>query len=202
MSRKDKKYSESEILKGIRTNNRNVLNHIYKEYYISVHKLVLKNSGNEQLAWDVFQDAILITYDKIIADRLYLTSSFKTFFISICKNLWYKYLRDQHQKEADVLQLDDLIPSDYDENELIKDHKDNILFRLFRKNLEKLSPECQELLNLLAEGYSGEEIANKTKYASVQVIYNKKAKCIKHLLEKIKSDQDYKNNFGKTDEKI
>jgi RNA polymerase sigma factor (sigma-70 family) len=200
MNENSKKYSNSEILEGIRSNKREVLNFIYSEYYSTVSKFVLKNSGNEELAWDLFQDAVMITYDKVVSGKLMLTSTFKTFFVSICKNLWYKYLRDRLQKEMNLIQIETLEAVSLDNEELQEAYEENILFRLLRKHLGKISKDCQEVLKLSLEGYSGTEIVEKTKFSSPQAVYNKKGKCIKKLMDKIKTDQEYKTNFGKNDE--
>ena len=50
---------DSEILERIRLGDEHVLDHLYQKYYRMMTKVVLSNSGTEEEAKDVYQEALL-----------------------------------------------------------------------------------------------------------------------------------------------
>ena len=54
--------------------------------------MVTQNSGDKEDAKDIFQDAMVIIYEKIRLNKLGLSSAFHTFLFSICRNLWLQEL--------------------------------------------------------------------------------------------------------------
>src|SRR5687768_17658196 len=55
-------------------------------------KLVITNSGTEEEARDVYQDALIVFWQKATSGNLVLTSKMSTYIYSICQNLWRKEL--------------------------------------------------------------------------------------------------------------
>jgi RNA polymerase sigma factor (sigma-70 family) len=202
MSKKSETYSDEEILEGIRTSDRKVLEYIYRRYFKVVKNFVINKSGSEFAAWDVFQDGIYILYDKIQSGQLELTSAFQTFFVAICKHVWTEYRRDKNNKEIVDINLGELDIFSVDENESKALKKSNLLFKLMHKYLNELSPECQKMLRLISENYTGSEIVKEMNYGSVSFVYNKRQRCFRKLLEMIKNDTEYKTNIGENNEKL
>ena len=89
------KYNEQEIIKGFQQNDRLIINDVYLKNYPTIRNYILKNSGDEVEAKDVFQEALVIIFKKIEEESFKLTSSFNTFLFSVCRNIWLKYLRDR-----------------------------------------------------------------------------------------------------------
>lgn len=202
MSKKSETYSDEEILEGIRTSDRKVLEYIYRKYFKVVKNFVITKSGSEFAAWDVFQDGIYVLYDKIQKNQLELTSAFQTFFVAICKHIWLNQLRDRNNSELVDINVGELDIFGVDENEMIALNKSNLLFRLMHKYLNELSPECQEMLRLISENYTGAEIVKEMNYSSLSFVYNKRQRCFRKLLEMIKNDTEYKTNIGENNEKL
>ncbi|MFN0012903.1 MAG: RNA polymerase sigma factor, partial [Saprospiraceae bacterium] len=67
-------------LTAVRSGDRALLRQLRDELYPFVRGLVLKNSGTEDDAKDVFQDAVMVVYDKAGQADFTLTSRFSTFF--------------------------------------------------------------------------------------------------------------------------
>ena len=65
---------------------------LYREYYPMICSYIKTNSGNDDDAADIFQDALIVLYDKVREPYFQLTCSIKTFIYSICRNLWLKKL--------------------------------------------------------------------------------------------------------------
>jgi len=55
-------------------------------------KLVVTNSGPEEEARDVTQDALVVFWQKARSGNLVLTSKISTYVYSLCQNLWRKEL--------------------------------------------------------------------------------------------------------------
>ena len=72
-------YSDEAILEGLRLRSDYIINFIYKEFFPLIRFLVTENGGAGEDAEDIFQDGIIIIYNKISLNELRLTSSFKTY---------------------------------------------------------------------------------------------------------------------------
>jgi DNA-directed RNA polymerase specialized sigma24 family protein len=55
-------------------------------------KMVMSNSGTEQEAKDIYQEALVVFWQKSTSKKLVLTSKISTYIYSICQNLWRKEL--------------------------------------------------------------------------------------------------------------
>lgn len=183
---KDKK--DQEILRGILAGDRAVIKTFYKENFVYIRGYITQNSGNKEDVEDVFQDALMILYEKLESEPLELNASLRTYFFAICKNLWKKRLR----KKSKVLTTDTVF-------EISEELDDNILQRIenqdrehiYRKYFLQLSAACQKLLSLVFEEKSMKEIAEHTGYTEGYT-RKKKFECKKHLMDRIESDPAYK----------
>ncbi len=59
--------ADSEIILGILNDSKDILNRLYKMYFPMVLQLVLNNNGNEDDAKDVFQESVIVLYNKVRA---------------------------------------------------------------------------------------------------------------------------------------
>ena len=66
------KYSDAELLNGLVTRDEKVLREYYELYYQSIRRFVLNNKGNEEDARDLFQDTLVVLYQKVGSDILLL----------------------------------------------------------------------------------------------------------------------------------
>ncbi|MGQ9620399.1 MAG: RNA polymerase sigma factor [Bacteroidales bacterium] len=77
------KLSDNDIIEGIRRQDEKVLNYLYDNYFKLVKNHVIKNKGNSDDVYDVFQDAIVLLYQKICENNFELTSELKGFFSAL-----------------------------------------------------------------------------------------------------------------------
>ena len=84
--------NDSEVLSRIASGDESALEFLYKKYYRMMTKLVISNSGTEEEARDVYQDALIVFWEKARKGDLVMTSKISTFIYSICLNLWRKEL--------------------------------------------------------------------------------------------------------------
>ncbi|GAB3893706.1 hypothetical protein GCM10028803_08090 [Larkinella knui] len=86
---------DDSLIELLRTGDTSAYEWVYKKYYPSIARFVQRNKGNEGDAEDIFQESVLLIYQKITAPDFRLTSTLKTFLFSIARNLWLKKLRDE-----------------------------------------------------------------------------------------------------------
>ena len=189
------KFSTERILAGIVENDRIVIQYVYDKYFLSIKSYVVKHGGDENDAWDVFQDSLMVVYEQAQSGDLILKNTFITYFYSVCKYKWLKNLRDsspnQHEEfeyktETElygynkyVVQLDEAL----EQEERV---------RLYQENFLKLSKECQKLFKLLAQGLTTNEITEELNYKSTGFTYKKRRLCKEQLLKRIKENNDNK----------
>ena len=61
-------YSTEEIIRGIARQKDRVITYVYTTCYPDIRKLILSNRGNDHDVEDIFQDGMLIMYQKITED--------------------------------------------------------------------------------------------------------------------------------------
>lgn len=179
-------YSNEEIVKGIYERRNNVLLFLYDEYFKLIRSYILRNNGTEEEAEDVFQDTILIVYEKIKSDKLKLSSSFATYFYAICRNLWLQRLQllQRTQSEDQATDSWNEIPSpeeymDYEEE------------KLFQVHFRKLDKDCQHVLTSYFERKPFRTIADELQF-SPNYIKKLKFKCKEKLYKSIINDPVYR----------
>jgi DNA-directed RNA polymerase specialized sigma24 family protein len=60
-------------------------------------QLVINNNGDEDEAKDIYQEAIIVLYNKVKRGDFELSSKLKTYIYSICRRLWLKRLKATKQ---------------------------------------------------------------------------------------------------------
>jgi RNA polymerase sigma factor (sigma-70 family) len=177
------KLTDKSIIEGIRLQDEKVLNYLYDHYYQTVKSHVLKNSGSDDDASDLFQDTIIALYQQITENSFDLTSDLKGYFFGIARNLWNEQLRKK--KRITELNIDVVEEDDSDE------YFDQALEKILSRSFQKLKPDSQTILTLFSEGLSYEEIATRMDLKNETYARRKKYLSKEELLEIIKRDPDY-----------
>jgi RNA polymerase sigma factor (sigma-70 family) len=183
-------YSDEGIIDGLKKKDSGVIRYVYKEYYPTIKYLITTNSGTETDAEDVFQDALVVLFKKITREDLILTSSFKTFLYSICRNLWLQRLdrrvfSDEFLEMEDLGELQDNLHFDQSEEEHEK-------YRLFQQHFIKLSEDCQKILQLFLGKTSLKEIAEIMGFKTEKYAKTRKFMCKEKLKNSIINDPNFK----------
>ncbi len=179
---------DRKFLEGILSGDEVIIKAFYKKNLSYISGYILKNSGNEADVEDVFQDALILIYQKLKSDSLELHSSLSTYFYGICRNIWRNRLRKNKKMviTEDVVHDEEGIPPEIIE-EIAQKEREHV----YRKHFLKLSNTCREVLGLLFQGNSMKEIAHITGY-SEGYTRKKKFECKKSLIEMIEKDPAYK----------
>jgi RNA polymerase sigma factor (sigma-70 family) len=176
--------NEKEIFERIQKGDEKALEFLYKKYYRMMTKLVITNSGTEDEARDVYQDALVVFWQKATSGNLVLTSKISTYIYSICQNLWRKEL--DRKKRLSNEEKDVAVTPDTDSAEREK---------IVAKCIEQLGETCKKvLMYYYFEELSMQDIADKLGFANTDTAKTKKYKCKKKLDELIKaqySERDF-----------
>ena len=178
---------EEDYIRGIVDHNPKVLNLIYKNYAHRIQGYITKNGGTVDDAKDVFQDALMVIYNKAKRDDFQLTSKFSTYLTGICRFTWDRKRRKKANNTVTIPEDDRFINESDIEKEVIRREKHNI----FRQHLLQLGESCQKILLLFFAKKSMDEIAQEMGFKNGHTARNRKYRCQKELEAKIKKDSRY-----------
>lgn len=168
---------DSEILEKISQGDEGALDYLYKKYYRMMVKMVVGNNGSEDEAKDVYQEALIIFWQKAVRGDFTLTSKISTYLYSICINLWRKELERKSR----------LSDEEKDGTEYIEDDKIERI-KVINECIRELGDTCRKVLTYYYfDGMSMNEIARKLDFATPDTAKTKKYKCKKRLDKLIKS---------------
>jgi RNA polymerase sigma factor (sigma-70 family) len=182
-------YTDSEIINGIYNQNSSILLFVYHKNYKSVRHFIEKNGGADKDAEDLFQDAMILLYNKIREEKLELKCSLHTYLFSVVKLLWLKQIKRQEVRKTVIDECDSFIS----DNEGILD---SILQTerkaLFLKHFNELTEDCQKIITYFLKGFSISEITKVMGFSSEQHTKNRRFRCKKSLIENILQNPHYK----------
>ncbi|MBI1344158.1 MAG: sigma-70 family RNA polymerase sigma factor [Terrimonas sp.] len=184
--------NEEELLKGLAINDKRAVETIYRENYNMIQTLIISNSGTTDDAKDIFQEAMIVLYEKTKGGNFTLNCQIKTYVYSICRRLWLKRLQQINRYSNEMDSLSEVVPSEED----IEDHeRKNEEFRLMEKAISTLGEPCKSLIEAFyIQKMNMQEIANLFGYTNAENAKNQKYKCLMRL-KKIFFSQ-YKNGNG------
>ena len=188
------RYSDEGIVEGLRLRKEEIIKFVYKELFPMTRHLIINNSGTDQDAEDIFQDALVIVYKRIIDDELTLNSSFKTFFYSVCRNIWLQRLGKWKERNQEFVDFESItsIPEHTQEEIYSIENKKHKLYQLHFLNL---SLDCQKVLQLFLRKISLREIASIMGYTTEKYAKVRKFRCKEELKVRILNDPNYKNIY-------
>lgn len=184
-------YSSLDLLNGILRNDTIILQYIYKNFYSSINFFIKKNSGDDDDANDVFQEAIIILYRKLKANDLVLDCTFETYLYSVCRFLWLKQLEKRKMEKEKIKDNHEYNDDIYDDGlERVVDLNER--YRLYQKHFANLGTDCQKILQLYFDKVPLRNIAQIMGFKSEKYAKKRKFKCKEYLIKSIKQDFEYK----------
>ena len=145
---------------------------LYKEIFPRIAQYVGKKGGTLAEAKDVFQDALIVYFEKINLDNVPFKKNDNAFIFGIAKNLWVDRYR-QKARESSFEHVSEIIPEE--------DEKDVAASKLLRF-LELSGRKCMDMLqafyyqklplNTIAQrfGFSGTRSATVQKYKCIEKV--------------------------------
>jgi RNA polymerase sigma factor (sigma-70 family) len=170
---------EKVLLQGLAKNDRNAVETIYKQHYNMVQALIINNNGSLDDARDIFQEAMIVLYEKSKSGTFELHCQLKTFIYSVCRRLWLKKLQQLQKYSNQVDGLAEVVPV---EEELEQHEQRNIDFQVMEKALQGLGEPCKSLLEAYyLQKRNMTEIAESFGYTNADNAKNQKYKCLMRL---------------------
>jgi len=170
--------NESLLLQGLARNDKRAIETIYKDNYNIVQALVINNNGTAEDAKDIFQETMIVLYEKVQSGTFELNCQIKTFVYSVSRRLWLKRLMLQNRfnlsdGHEEIVSVDD---------EVEEHERRNSEFSMMEKAMSGLGEPCKSLLEAFyLQKRSMQEIAVGFGYTNAENAKNQKYKCLMRL---------------------
>jgi RNA polymerase sigma factor (sigma-70 family) len=176
------------LIGKLQQDDKEALEYLYQSYWPVIAHFVWINQGRQEEAQDLFQDGIIILYEKLRAKDFHLQYSLKTYLYAICRNQWFKRQRDKKSfMIKDVGDFLENIPELIEEEADLPDNKE--MYQAIR-NLE--DPCYSLIMGYYYEKKSFEQLAQALHYATANVAKQRKFRCLERL-KKMFLPQVFKN---------
>lgn len=171
--------NEQKLLEGLAKNERKAIETIYKQHYTMVQSLILNNNGYPDDAKDIFQEAMIVLYEKVKTGTFELNCQLKTYLYSVCRRLWLKRLNQLQRISPEVENLEETVPV---EEEMELHQQRNLDFQVMEKSMKNLGEPCKSLLEAYyLQKKNMVEIAENFGYTNADNAKNQKYKCLIRL---------------------
>ena len=171
--------NEQVLLEGLAKNERQAIETLYRQHYKMVQSLIINNQGTIDDARDVFQEAMIVLYEKAKSGSFELHCQIKTYVYSVCRRLWLKRLQQMQKFVPNVNGLDQVVPV---EEEVEVAEKRNADYHLMEKAMMNLGEPCKSLLEAFyVQKKNMTEIAGNFGYTNADNAKNQKYKCLMRL---------------------
>lgn len=172
-----------QMLNGLLVSDTSAIQKIYNDSLPSIILSIKNMNGSEEDARDVFQEALIALFNRIRSQDFELTCKLSSYLKVICKNLFYKKLRDNKNTielttEEKEISLDKTIL-----DELLTAERT----KLFYSYLNQLDEKCFKILKAFFNKTPLKEIANSLN-TSEGYIKKRKFLCKEKLIKNIKED--------------
>ena len=171
--------NEKILLQGLARNDKKAVETIYRDNYGMVQALIINNNGSTDDARDVFQEAMIVLYEKARSGTFELQCQIKTYMYSVSRRLWLKKLQQTKRFTTDFGNPDSVVPVEDDlEDHLKRDQE----FGMMEKAILGLGEPCKSLLEAFyIEKKNMQEIAADFGYTNAENAKTQKYKCLMRL---------------------
>lgn len=187
---KKEDYSTAEILQGIKVGDDHILRFVYRNYYEAIKLLVMEKNGSEELAKDIFQEAIIVIYKKSQNKGFEIKqSSFYTYFYAVCSITLKNYFKNLNKDLLyHTVELEEQLEDDAWDVDMESLIKEGMKENLFHKHLSKIPEGCVKIFQLVLKGIKAKEISRKLGFTSEAYVRKRKSFCLKTLIKLINDD--------------
>lgn len=150
---------------------------LYKKAFPQVARYVARRGGDLEAAQDIFQDALVICYEKITSAKGEMLINEKAFLLGVSKKLWLQHYRggskDQPLDDLDVAVMADEQPAT---NRILS-------------FLERSGKKCMELLKAFYyDELQAQDVTELFGYSSTHSATVAKYKCMEKVRESVKQN--------------
>jgi RNA polymerase sigma factor (sigma-70 family) len=183
--------NEQALLQGLAANDRQSVETLYRQHFKMVQALIINNQGTTDDARDIFQEAMVVLYEKARSGSFELNCLIKTYLYSVARRIWLKRLQQSQKFVQDVSLMEDTVPV---EDEIEAQEQRNAEYLMMEKAMLNLGEPCRSLLEAFyLQKKTMTDIASSFGYTNADNAKNQKYKCLMRL-KKIFFDH-YKNDL-------
>ena len=175
---------DEALIAAIRSGNERALAQLYRLHWPVVSHFVLQNSGSDDDAQDVYQEGVMVFYEKVRDGSLELSCQIKTYLYAVCRRLWLKRLTSKSRFGVRLREDEDLGPLHHTgaEDDLLAAEEQDRRFSTMSEALDHLGEPCRALL----EGFyllekSMQDLTAEFGYTNADNAKNQKYKCLVRL---------------------
>ena len=171
--------TDREVVLGILNNSVEALNKLYVAYFPMVLQFILNNNGDEDDAKDVYQEAIIVLYNKVKSGSFELSSKLKTYIYSVSRRIWLKKLAQHSKKTSNIADFEDVLIV---EEDMEQHEQKDMQFDKMKEALESLGEPCKTIIeDFYINNQSMQEICEKFGYTNADNAKTQKYKCLQRL---------------------
>ncbi len=170
---------ERHLLEALALNDRAVIEGIYRDNYPMIQAFILNNNGNSEEARDIFQEAMIVVYEKAVSGTFELNCLLKTYIYSVCRRLWLKRLQQLQRYGSLIENVEETVAVEEDLELHEKQHTD---FIVMENAMNKIGEPCKSLLDAYyIQKKNMQEIATDFGYTNADNAKTQKYKCLVRL---------------------
>lgn len=171
--------NEKLLLQGLARNDKKAVETIYKDNYTMVQSLIINNNGSADDAKDVFQEAMIVLYEKARSGTFELNCQIKTYVYSVSRRIWLKKLQQSSRFSGDLGHAESLVPVEEDVEEHERRDQE---FEMMQKAIQSLGEPCKSLLEAFyLQKMNMQDIAVGFGYTNAENAKTQKYKCLMRL---------------------
>jgi len=172
-------FSEKVLLQGLARNDKKAVETIYKENYTTIQSLIINNNGSVDDAKDIFQEAMIVLYEKARSGSFELSCQIKTYLYSVARRLWLKRLQQASRYSGDIGHAEAVVPVEDDIEEHTRRDQE---FEMMNNAISSLGEPCKSLLEAFyLQKKNMQEIATDFGYTNAENAKTQKYKCLIRL---------------------
>jgi len=150
---------------------------LYKKAFPATAKYISKMGGSFDEAKDVFQDALVIYYEKIVSEQIAAHTNEKAYLLGIAKHLWLQKYREDRPN----------VPFDSAGMEPVIEETTSPAAEKLMHYLETAGQKCMEILKAFYyDSLPVKQLADLFGYASTRSATVQKYKCLEKVRDTVK----------------
>ncbi|MFT3901934.1 MAG: sigma-70 family RNA polymerase sigma factor [Niabella sp.] len=167
------------LLKGLARNDKKSVEEIYRLNYNLVQALIVNNNGTADDAKDIFQEAMVVLYEKARSGNFELNCQIKTYLYAVARRLWLKRLHQSHRFTDEILDSDAVVSAEQD---MAEHEEKNAEYEMMHEAITSLGEPCRSLLEAFYfKKKNMQDIAEAFGYTNAENAKTQKYKCLVRL---------------------
>jgi len=171
---------DQKYIDALRRNDARLIREIYQQHSVQILRWVQARGGSADEARDVFQDGLIVLFEKAQNDAFVLTCPLGALLHVICSRKYIDRLR-QKGKDSGVRKTEERRYEEEQDSDILILAEESIAEQQKQERLSaafaQLSDLCRQLLSLLSNGVAPREAADQLQMNSVDTLYRRKNAC-------------------------